>query len=193
MKPLRSKLGLITLALLLGACATTHLMREWRNSSYTGPPFKKVAIMTLSEDVTIRRVYEDVFAQQLAKRGINVRTSYATIPTPKAMECEKVERMVCDIGSEAVLVTRILSRETRYEIMQMDQPTMFRGYLTSYSVEQTPIRYDVMTLEAKLFRMTDGTLVWSGITETLDRPDIKDESREFVQRVIQALVKEKLL
>jgi hypothetical protein len=77
--------------------------------------------------------------------------------------------------------------------MKMDQPTMFRGYLTDYQSSPVPIRYDVAILETRLYRMPDGTLIWSGTTETIDRPHLKEEVEDFAQRVIRALEKGKLL
>ncbi len=193
MKPVRGLFVLAAMGLLLGACATSIVLREWKDPAYSGPPFKKVAVMMLSEDVTERRLFEDVIARRLAAQGVRAKTSYGSIPTPKAMECEKVEKMVCDIGAQGVLVTRIVKQETRYDSMLASQPNMFRGYLTSYSMEPTAIRYDVVTIESKLFHMPDGALVWSGRTETIDRPNQEKEVGDFAQQVIKALVAEHLL
>lgn len=184
MKTVRTFAALVVTALMLGACSSTHVLMQWRDNSYAGPPFSRVAVMMLSEDVTMRRLYEDQFARRLEARGINAAISYGSIPTPKVMECDKVEKMVCDLGTDGTLVIRVVKQETRYENI-VSQPFLLRDYLDTYS--SSTIQYDVATLEAKLFRMPRGTLVWSGTMQTIDRIDMTREVATIADQVISAL------
>jgi hypothetical protein len=63
-----SVLGVMTL--VLAACASTSLTNSWRDPAYTGPQLKKVMVMGVSTQPSVRRVFEDEFVNELEAAGV---------------------------------------------------------------------------------------------------------------------------
>ena len=60
---------LIAAALLLGGCAATQIINQWSNPSYAAVSFKRILVIGVSKQTTIRRNFEDEFVAQLRAAG----------------------------------------------------------------------------------------------------------------------------
>ena len=63
-------------AFTLAACASTELVNQWSNPAYTSPSFKKVMVIGVTKQASIRRTFEDEFVAQLKAAGVNAIPSY---------------------------------------------------------------------------------------------------------------------
>src|SRR4030095_4542256 len=57
-------------ALTLAACASTDIVKQWCNPAYTSPSFKKVMVVGVTKQASIRRSFEDEFVAQLKAAGV---------------------------------------------------------------------------------------------------------------------------
>ena len=102
--------------LLLAACASTSLVNQWKSPEFSGPPMRKVLVVSVTQQTTVRRVFEDEFAKQLRAAGVEAVPSYTIIPEDGKAEQAVLEKAVQDLGADGVLVTRLMKSEQKTQV-----------------------------------------------------------------------------
>jgi hypothetical protein len=74
------ELGGLIAALMFAGCASTELVNQWSNPAYTSPSFKRVMVIGVTRQASIRRNFEDEFVTQLKAVGVDAVPSYQYIP-----------------------------------------------------------------------------------------------------------------
>ena len=201
---MRSSLcGLLVVAAVavLGACASTSLVNQWKSPEFAGPPVRKVLVLGVTEQAGVRRVFEDEFAVQLRAAGVDAVPSYTIIPEDGKADRDVLEKAVQDLGADGVLVTRLVKSEQKTQITPGyygPAPTMgFYGWYSAawigYYEPPMVYQYDVVTAETSLYSPPQSRLVWSGTTETFSPQDVKKETQGFAKVIIGALRKQGIL
>lgn len=201
---MRSSLGgllAVAAVAVLGACASTSLVNQWKSAEFAGPPVRKVLVLGVTEQAGVRRVFEDEFAAQLRAVGVDAVPSYTVIPEDGKAEREVLEKAVQDLDADGVLVTRLVKSEQKTQITPGyygPAPTMgFYGWYSSawigYYEPPMVYQYDVVTAETSLYSPPQSRLVWSGTTETFSPQDVKKETQGFAKVIIGALRKQGIL
>jgi len=202
MQAMRSWLAAAALtALLLGGCASTSLVNQWKAPDYTGGPMRKVLVVGVTKQPSLRRVFEDEFAARLEAAGVNAVPSYTVIKEDGQADEAVLESAVQGLGADGVLVTRLVNKEQVTQIspgFYHPAPALgFYGWYSSawmgYYEPPTVYQYDVVTAETSLYSPPQSTLVWSGTTETFSPKDVKKETTEFAEIIIGALRKEGII
>jgi hypothetical protein len=182
------------LALVLAACATTTLTNQWKNPEYSGPPLRKVLVLGVTKQPSVRRVFEDEFAARLQAAGVQAVQSYTLLPQDGQADQAVLEKIVQDIGADGVLVTRLVKQEQKTRVSPgFYYPYPYAGFYGWYSsywmgyYEPSVYSYDVATAETSLYSPPQSRLVWSGTTETFAPSDVKKDTSEFAAVVIKAL------
>ena len=179
-------------ALLLGACATTRPVHEWRSDGYSGA-IDNILVIAAIQRSTQRRVYEDLFADTLALRGVTVTPSYTLLTSTTEISRATVEAAIRGRDIDAVLVTRLLGID---EVETYHPPTSrvyYRSYHSYYQHALTEVspgyyrRYNVLTIETALYDSASGELVWSMQSEAVEpstpRPVIEDQINLTIERL----------
>jgi len=196
--PFRTLL-LVWLALLaLGAagCASTSLVNQWQ-SPEAPEAVRKVLVVGVTQQASVRRVFEDEFAAQLRAAGVDAVPSYTLLREDGQAEQAVLEQTVQDIGADGVLVTRLVKQEQRVDVTPGSyRPTFSPGFYGWYSSAwvgyydpPTVYQYDVVIAETSLYSPPQSKLVWSGTTETFSPKDVKKETTGFAKVIIAALRK----
>jgi len=63
-------LWLAVLWLALAACASTSLVNQWKSPDHVGPAVRKVLVVGVTKQASVRRVFEDEFTAQLRAAGV---------------------------------------------------------------------------------------------------------------------------
>ncbi|MBI3066334.1 MAG: hypothetical protein HYY82_15545 [Deltaproteobacteria bacterium] len=193
--------SLIAAALLLGGCATTQIINQWSNPSYAAVSFKRILVIGVSKQTSIRRTFEDEFVAQLRAAGADAVPSYEFTPEDGPVEESRLARAVTQAGADAVITTRLVRVERKAEYIPGTYgPYPGFGYYRWYSnawvgfYEPPRLRfYDIYISETGLHDVRNDRLVWSGIAKTTQLGDIRQETKEFVEVVIAALCEKNLL
>jgi hypothetical protein len=183
------------LLLLLAACASTSLETTWKSPDWAGPPLRRLLVVGVSQQPTVRRAFEDGFAARLGERGVSAVASYTFVPEAAEIGREALERAVAQADADGVIVTSLVKRETRTEVTPGYTPGppidgYYGGYSVAWSMHYEPptvVQYDVVTLETQLFAVDGARLVWSGTTETFSPRDVAAETRGFADVIIRNL------
>ena len=198
---------LIAAALLLGGCAATQIINQWSNPSYAAVSFKRILVIGVSKQTTIRRNFEDEFVAQLRAAGADAAPSYEFTPENGPVEESRLARAVKEAGADAVITTRLVRVERRAEYISGTYGPygpygphpgfgFYRWYSSAWMGFYEPPRlhfYDIYTSETSLHDVRNDRLVWSGIAKTTQLGDIRQETKEYVEVVIAALREKNLL
>lgn len=200
--PLRTFALGMAVALGLTACAaSTKIVNEWVSPDYTSPRFRKIMVIGVSKQPSIRRTFEDEFVKQLKATGVDAVPSYLYIPEDGQVDEGRLQAAVKQAGADAVIVTRLVRVEKKTEVSPgFYQPAPAFGFYGGYSAAwmgyyEPPrvYQYDVYTSETSLYDMTKNRLVWAGTVETTAPHDINKEIERYVDTVIDALKSKNIL
>jgi hypothetical protein len=197
--PLRILVLALAAALGLTACAaSTKIVNQWVSPDYTSPRFRKIMVIGVSKQASIRRTFEDEFVTQLKAAGVEAVPSYLYIPEDDQVDESHLQAAVKQAGADAVIITRLVRVEKKTEVSPgFYQPAPFGfygGYSAAWRGYYEPPRvyqYDVYISETSLYDMNQ--LVWAGTVETTAPDDINKEIQRYVNTVIDALKSKNLL
>jgi hypothetical protein len=192
---------LIAAALLLGGCAATQIINQWSDPGYAAASFKRIMVIGVSKQSSIRRTFEDEFVARLRAAATAAVPGYEFIPEDGQVEESRLARAVKQAGADAVITTRLVRVERQAEYIPGTYgPYPGFGYYRWYSnawvgfYEPPRLRfYDIYISETSLHDVRNDRLVWSGIAKTTKLDDIRSEIQGFVDVVIAALREKNLL
>ena len=169
----------IVAATLTSCAASTQLTSSWADPAAAGHVFKKIVVVGVTDKATIRREYEDAWTQELAARGIDAMPSYKFGGADAKLDKDAAMAKLQENGAEAVLVTRLVDKETvntyyppSYSTVAAPSPYYggwYGYYSMGYSYMTSPGYVEenkVYRLETNLYDVHGDKLVWSGLTET---------------------------
>jgi hypothetical protein len=194
-------LAVLAAMLMLTACAATQIINQWSNPNYTAGSFKKIIVIGVSKQTSIRRIFEDEFVAQLKAIGIDAVPGYEFIPEAGQVPESRLKEMVKQAGADVVITARLIRVETKADVTPGPYGPFpgfgfYRWYSSAWVGFYEPPRlnfYDIYISETSLYDVAQDQLVWSGIAKTTDLGDIRTEIKEYVEIVIQALNKKNLL
>ena len=189
-------------ALLAAACATTQLNSVWKDPSYQARPGKFVVI-GVAKNAQIRRLFEDEFVQQLKERGTDAVASYTFLPDTQQNDQKAVAAKVKELGADAVLVTRLVKKETVkvYVPGTTYVPPPYYGtwpayYGYGYNIVQTPgyvAEDEYAVIETNLYETGNDKLVWTALSETLIGGSNQKLIKTYIDVMVKALAYDKFL
>ena len=191
-------LFLALVVLLSSACAATRPVMEWRDEGLAGP-YKNLVVIAAIERSTRRRVFEDMFVQELEGTDVDVIQSYTLMTTDVAVSRETVEAAIKGKNIDAVLVTRLLGvkeEEVYKPPSQYDHHGNYYRYY-SHSLEQSNPsnyrRYKILTLETDLYDTATQQLVWSMQSESIEPSTPRNLIEDQIALTIEKLNQQGLL
>lgn len=204
LRPLRISARAIGLALILTSCASsTKIVNQWVNPEYRAPNFKRIVVVGVTKQPSLRRTFEDEFVSRLATEGVDAVPSYRYIPEDGEVAEARLQEAVRQANADAALITRLVTVEKKTAVVPgFYQPApaltfgFYPGYTAFWHGYYEPPRvyqYDVYISETSLYDLRRNQLVWSGIVQTTEPRDINKEIKRYVDNVIDALKSKNLL
>ena len=198
---------ILTLALLLAAlcgCATTELTNSWKDPGYAGGKVSKILVVGISSQASVRRVFEDTFAQTLLADGVEAISSYTIIPQDGQIAEDILRSAAEKSRAGGVLITRMVGRESELSVTPAPMPPPYYGghryyygyYTGAWSGYYEPAsvqQFNYVVAETTLFRADAPEPVWSVTTRTLEPRDVRKATQDFAKVIIDALRKEGLI
>jgi hypothetical protein len=187
--------------LALAGCATTSIVNQWRNPEYVGHTCKRVLVVGVTTQASIRRNFEDQFVSQLSVVGVNAVQSYTVLPEDGQVEEARLRKAVQAAQADCVITARLVRAEQKTQVSPGyygPPPMGFYGWYSSawmgmYDPPQV-YQYDVYTSETSLYHVPDNKVVWSGTAQTTaPGSDINKEIAEYAKLMIKAMKDAKVL
>jgi hypothetical protein len=188
--------------LVLAGCASTSLVNQWKAPDYRGAAPKRVLVVGITAQSSIRRTFEDQFVLQLKVAGVDAVQSYTVLPEDGQVEEARLKTAVEDARADGVITTRLVKAEQKTQVTPGyygPVPTVgFYGWYSSawmgvYDPPQV-YQYDVYTSETSLYHVSDGKVVWSGTAQTTaPGSNIEKEIAQYAELMIKAMRDAKVL
>jgi hypothetical protein len=188
---------------LTGCAASSKIVNQWVSPDYRSPRFKRILVVGISKQSSLRRTFEDEFVAKLKGEGADAAPSYRYIPEDGEVDEARLQEAVRQADADAALITRLIRVEKRTEVIPgfyQPAPAVTFGFYSGYNAfwhgyyEPPRIyQYDVFISESSLYDLRRNQLVWSGTVQTTDPGDINREIKRYVDSVIDALKSKNLL
>jgi hypothetical protein len=173
-----------------------------------GKTFKKIFIVALSADVTVRPELENDLAAAATSRGHEVVKSIDVIPmslqNPKAPTKDEVVAKVKETGCDAVFIASLLKQDesihytagtTAYAVTPYS--TYMGGYYSYwYQSVSTPDYWDknkVYFMQSNLYDAASEEIMWSVQSKVFNPSSLEKFSKDYMSGLVKGLEKEKLL
>ena len=193
---------------LLASCSSTTMIAQWTDPSYTGGKMQKVLLLGVSPNLSGRRIFEDSFAQVLAKRKVQTVSSYQQFPEVDAITKEAIESFAKEQGITHILVARIADRQTVQEYVPPSVTTAYSPsypgyyggwypyYSTSYATVVTPgYTYErtIVTVETNIYDVATTKMIWNGMSDTEIGSTVQANLLDYIDTVAQYIARAKLI
>lgn len=196
---------LVGLALVvLNSCAGTKLTYVWKDPRYGGGYLTSVMVVGVSEELARRRLFEEVFARELEKRGIKTVASIKVLGPDTRLTRDAVKAEADRLGVDAVLATRLLSAG-KEETYQPPSTSVTPGSsartidLYFYAIgghSHSPGRYSkhfMVRLETNVFDTGSEKLVWTAASTTINPESVREIIDALCAQVMERLKEDRLI
>jgi hypothetical protein len=187
---------LFAAALMTLSCASPmRLTDNWRNSTYTGPAYKKIMVVAMTKRDYLRQPIENEFAKQLKSRGVEAATCHDYFPDPDKATREELIRVSQAMGIEAYLIVRVLGAGTDVQTHGAPDKTMdSMMYMPWFGPgPQTVKQREAVTLESRLYDGKTMGIVWRSTVDAVNPSGSDDQISRFVSLVVKTLGDKKLI
>jgi hypothetical protein len=177
-------------ALALAACASTTLRDAWYDTAYTGGSFRKVLVLGVSNNVSERRIFEDIMSGRLAATGVDAIPAYRYLVDDGKVPEPALDAAVRASGADGLLMSRVRAIDRRTSITTTMAPAPGFGWYGLYSAwyPMTDVRqYDIALVETSLFAADGKRVIWSGMTETYEPTSVAKDAPGFADVIVKAL------
>lgn len=123
---------LIASLILLGACAGPQVTQVQELSKTADVPYDKVLVISLFDSFDLRRYFEQEIVKQLGERGVAAVASTSMMNTKTPVTRATFLDMVEAQGSDSVLVTRLISLNTKTKVVDANPESTYKVSPTYY-------------------------------------------------------------
>ena len=197
-------MGALLFAVLLTlSCASPMRMTDnWKSSTYTGPAYKKIMVVAMTQRIEMRQSVEDEFVRQLKSRGVEAAACHECIPDPDKVTREELINVSQGMGIEAYLIVRVLRLGTEVQSYQGQSPSPMAANTGRDSMidmqwfgpdPSMGKRSDVATLESRIYDGKTSNLVWRSTVDAVNPYGNEEQVPRFVSLIVKTLGDNKLI
>jgi hypothetical protein len=176
---------------------STWVAPEARGVQFTG---KKVVVVVMSPDDSLRMTGEEGMVAQLTPRGIDAVAAYRAIPKEILKDTEQARGWFERTGVQGVVVMRLVGNDKRTTYVP---PSWSEGYYSSlwgyygygWGAMYDPgyVRQDrVVSIETLIFSVPMNKLLWAGSSESTNPKDSRKLLADLVKEAAKEMKKQGL-
>jgi len=187
---------LFAAALMTLSCASPmRLTDNWRNSTYTGPAYKKIMVVAMEKRDYLRQPIENEFAKQLKSQGVEAATCHEYFPDPDKVTREELIKVSQGMGIEAYLIVRVLGAGTDVQTYGAPDKAMdSMMYIPWFGPRPQMVKQrEAVTLESRLYDGKTMGIVWRSTVDAVNPSGSEDQISRFVSLVVKTLGEKKLI
>ena len=178
---------------LLVACSGgTEITQKKVDEAYKREPLSNILVIAITGNEHNRRSYENKFVTRLKSVGVTAVASEKAIPMPADLKLQKepILNAVHQYGNDAVIITQLVSKETKDIRTRAGSRGNFFFYTSDpgYSSTSTTLQ-----LETNLYDAKTGGLIWSGRSNTLSNETTDKIMNEVIKAVVDKLRENKVI
>jgi len=187
------------LAVLISACATsTQTMASKDASTIDRPPFKNILVIGVANDYEGRTRFERNLAKELTASGMSASPMYVAAGGNRPFTREAIEELVEANGYDAVLISRVLERDTDTStksgssvtkaVRRNDRPVDLFRY--DYEELNEPVTMDInlsVRILTELFAAADNERIWALESMISKKKTLEDVINEASEKIVRRL------
>lgn len=175
---------------LLSGCASLKVVETWHKPAAS--THKKIMILGIANDETVRKLFENIIVDELRHRMISAVASHTILPDLDKTNRAGVVAAVHAAGCDAVLTTRVLVKGDG-TVTQQQASGDSLGYVYGASPLTTYGSFLKATLQSSLYDAKTEEIIWSATFKTFDADRPAKVSRELGKFFYEALQKDGLI
>ena len=205
----RNALLLIPLVGALACAPSVQMTGQWVDKELFQPgKYSSMFIAVLSQNLSVKQVFEDDIAAEASSRGIKAVKSgdifKPNFTAENAGSKEAVVAKIQELGLETIFTVALKDKETTTRYVPgsvMYTPAPYYGgywgyYSNTYATVYTPGYYTqdkTYFVESNLYEVASGKLLWSVQSEVINPGKVETVAEEYTSMLLDALNKEGLL
>jgi len=167
----------LVLLVVLPACSSTHIKSTPNSAGMTSAPYRNVTVVGVEARPDFRNPFENDAVAFLKEHGVAGAASHErfTLDQMKGNR-ERIRELLAAANAESVLFVRVTDQTDS----AAGAPPASLGSLDMGAVDES--RYNALTmpggsdnfnvrLSARLYRVSDGAVVWTGMMDTVVKED----------------------
>src|SRR5215475_4806636 len=99
-------IGGISFALMLSGCASTRMTDSWKDPTTKPFEFKKVVVIAISSDQSVRRLVEDELVRQITRT--QAVPAYQVLGDDEVRDVSRVRVKLAETGFDAAVTFRVI-------------------------------------------------------------------------------------
>ena len=199
MYSLRTALSVALLSLVV-ACTSAPsplVTTTWRDSSYNGPPFKKIFVVGLStQSLKDQRGFENLIVYTLQGAGVTAVPGWQYVSTDRTPDQASMRAAIVQSGADAALLVRLsgFTTETAVgvtsDVAVAAGPNMYVGWYEPGIVTDS---YQAATIYTTLFDVKTARPVWTFNPATYNPATLEQNAPRYANDVVRLLQSSGLL
>jgi hypothetical protein len=174
----------------------TELTTVWKDDTYGAQP-RKILVVALLQNPSIKRVMETAFVKQLNARGIETLPGYSVLSGAEGQNRDALVEKVRQLGIDTVLISKILDKKTvtTYVPGTASYGSPYSGGWSGYYT-YTPgyeVQDQFAVLVTNLYEAKTEKLVWTATSETNITKGDEQIVQSFAKTIVDKLTEQKLL
>ena len=199
MRQIRQYCFIVALSVFLVACSTpTRTSSTPGSTNSEGRVFGNILVIGVANDYDGRARFERELASGLKSLGTSASAYYAAVGGNKPIDRQTIDELVKSDGFDAVLITKVLNRETTSTVKAASSTTratrkdgravnLFRYEYEELNEPATLEAGLAVTISSELYAASDGQIVWSVESRIPNQEMISQIVDEAVSTVIKQL------
>ncbi|PSV87983.1 hypothetical protein [Photobacterium iliopiscarium] len=184
------KIFIFILTLLLTSCASSNLTSSWVDRIYSYFPIKSSLVVAMSDNLRVRRIFEDDMVKELQKKGVNAIASSQIYPDKLPSKAD-LSSYIKKNSIQTVFVAKLVNIEDK----NVRYPDNNYGYDSGLSFNNNSygyiyndsytVSYEFVNVEFTLFDTQSHKPIWSTSSESIDPNNMNDIISELTQILIK--------
>jgi hypothetical protein len=187
-------------AALAAACSTTRVEGTWLDATFSGQKLTgPMLVVGVMRDETVRRVYEDEMAAELAARGIRAIKSYDLVAQSLGERTSaQLMEAARSAGARYALSTAVVGKSDR-TVLYSDGGPVFAGagyggwygtyWGAMFPVTTTVRQYEVYAAETAIFDVATDRIQWTARTRSAATSKLHRDVGDFASAIVEAMTK----
>ncbi len=195
---------LCCLMIQIESCSSSELVDVWNDPSNHDYRLKKLLVIAIRKNPVQRRIWEDAFAGDLSKHGVEASSSYILFPNVLP-DTNQIIQTIHNNDFDGILVIRVLHKgaQTHYveSYISSDAELKYNPFRNSYSTYYQEVQHPAYidsemvnrhSIEVWVVR-NKGRIIWGAISNTPARNSGKDIQKNIADLVIDELVRNNII
>jgi len=192
-------------SLMCGCAPSSSLIKPWHDPSFQSPPLTKMLVIAVRKEPLARKIWEDAFTGELAKRGVTATSSYTLYPDAPP-DTNQILAIVQTNGFDGVLAILRLPTEMNSHYVKsyssMEPEGAYYGpywlrYWNTYLYVVHPGYIDTQKIAFRAIDVattgTNARMIWSATSRTTDPDSVQDLQGGIAGLVVSELERQKIV